>query len=145
MPAWAEVFADYEILQPFPQLGREVHRLDEAERTEKLLRRHMGVTVPAGRLLSLERRGWRRGAPQDAGIQSWLEREVPGGRAVVIDLDPGIAVGIVDMFPDQKIEAIWVNDVPYGDWFQRGGKVRLGDLDDVTVSEVLRDLAEVTR
>ncbi|MEU7716027.1 hypothetical protein AB0B03_29270, partial [Micromonospora chalcea] len=50
----------------------------------------------AGRLLSLERRGWRRGAPQDAGIQSWLEREVPGGRAVVIDLDPGIAVGIVD-------------------------------------------------
>ncbi|MFD6634996.1 DUF4132 domain-containing protein [Micromonospora chalcea] len=145
VPAWAEVFADYEILQPFPQLGREVHRLDEAERTEKLLHRHMGVTVPAGRLLSLERRGWRRGAPQDAGIQSWLEREVPGGRAVVIDLDPGIAVGIVDMFPDQKIEAIWVNDVPYGAWFQRGGKVRLGDLDDVTVSEVLRDLAEVTR
>ncbi|WP_174536592.1 WGR and DUF4132 domain-containing protein [Micromonospora chalcea] len=145
VPAWAEVFADYEILQPFPQLGRDVHRLDEAERTEKLLHRHMGVTVPAGRLLSLERRGWRRGAPQDAGIQSWLEREVPGGRAVVIDLDPGIAVGIVDMFPDQKIEAIWVNDVPYGDWFQRGGKVRLRDLDDVTVSEVLRDLAEVTR
>ncbi|MCZ7429114.1 DUF4132 domain-containing protein [Micromonospora sp. WMMA1949] len=145
VPAWAEVFADYEILQPFPQLGREVHRLDEAERTEKLLHRHMGVTVPAGRLLSLERRGWRRGTPQDAGIQSWLEREVPGGRAVVIDLDPGIAVGIVDMFPDQKIEAVWVNDVPYGDWFQRGGKVRLRDLDDVTVSEVLRDLAEVTR
>ncbi|MEU8071221.1 DUF4132 domain-containing protein [Micromonospora sp. NPDC049151] len=145
VPAWAEVFADYEILQPFPQLGREVYRLDEAERKEKLLHRHMGVTVPAGRLLSLERRGWRRGSPQDAGIQSWLEREVPGGRAVVIDLDPGIAVGLVDMFPDQKIEAIWVNDVPYGDWFQRGGKVRLRDLDDVTVSEVLRDLAEVTR
>ncbi|MEU5828763.1 DUF4132 domain-containing protein [Micromonospora tulbaghiae] len=145
VPAWAEVFADYEILQPFPQLGREVHRLDAAERGEALLHRHMGVTVPAGRLLSLERRGWRRGTPQDAGIQGWLERDVPGGRAVVIDLDPGIAVGVVDMFPDQKIEAIWVNDVPQGDWFQRGGKVRLGDLDDVTVSEVLRDLAEVTR
>ncbi|MEE3921667.1 DUF4132 domain-containing protein [Micromonospora sp. BRA006-A] len=145
VPAWAEVFADYEILQPFPQLGREVFRLDAAERAETLLRRHAGVTVPAGRLLSLERRGWRRGDPQDAGIQSWLEREVPGGRAVVIDLDPGIAVGIVDMFPDQKIEAIWVNDVPYGGWFQRDGKVRLGDLDDVTLSEVLRDLAEVTR
>ncbi|MEU1759712.1 DUF4132 domain-containing protein [Micromonospora sp. NPDC005686] len=145
VPAWAEVLADYEILQPFPQLGREVYRLDEAERKEKLLHRHMGVTVPAGRLLSLERRGWRRGSPQDAGIQSWLEREVPGGRAMVIDLNPGIAVGVVDMFPDQKIEAIWVNDVPYGDWFPRGGKVRLRDLDDVTVSEVLRDLAEVTR
>ncbi|MET7467897.1 DUF4132 domain-containing protein [Micromonospora sp. NPDC005599] len=145
VPAWAEVFADYEILQPFPQLGRDVYRLEAAERGETLLQRHMGVTVPAGRLLSLERRGWRRGTPQDAGIQSWLEREVPGGRAVVIDLDPGIAVGVVDMFPDQKIEAIWVNDVPYGDWFPRGGKVRLRDLDDVTVSEVLRDLAEVTR
>jgi hypothetical protein len=25
--AWAEVFADYEIIPPFPQLGRKVHRL----------------------------------------------------------------------------------------------------------------------
>src|SRR6185503_7071360 len=29
---WAEVFADYEILQPFPQLGRPVHALSEDER-----------------------------------------------------------------------------------------------------------------
>ncbi|MEU9739313.1 DUF4132 domain-containing protein [Micromonospora chersina] len=145
VPAWAELFADYEILQPFVQLGREVHRLTEAERDERLLHRHMGVAVPAGRLLSLERRGWRRGAPQDAGVQGWLERELPGGRAIVVDLDPGIAVGVVDMFPDQKLNAIWVNDRPEGDWYGRDGKVRFGDLDDVTVSEVLRDLAEVTR
>ncbi|MFG2054642.1 DUF4132 domain-containing protein [Micromonospora sp. NPDC048930] len=145
MPAWAELFADYEILQPFVQLGREVHRLTEAERDERLLHRHMGVSVPAGRLLSLERRGWRRGAPQDAGVQGWLERELPGGRALVIDLDPGIAVGVVDMFPDQKLEAIWVNDRPEGEWYGRDGKVRFGDLDEITASEVLRDLAEVTR
>ncbi|MGV9805748.1 DUF4132 domain-containing protein [Micromonospora chersina] len=145
VPAWAELLADYEILQPFAQLGRDVHRLTEAERDERLLHRHMGVAVPAGRLLSLERRGWRRGAPQDAGVQGWLERELPGGRAIVVDLDPGIAVGVVDMFPDQELNAIWVNDRPEGDWYGRDGKVRFGDLDDVTVSEVLRDLAEVTR
>ncbi|SBT39768.1 DUF4132 domain-containing protein [Micromonospora auratinigra] len=143
--AWAEVFADYEILQPFPQLGREVHRLTEAERDERLLHRHMGIEVPAGRLLSLERRGWRRGTPQDAGIQGWLERELPGGRAVVIDLDPGIAVGEVGFFPDQKLDAIWVNDRPEGGWHGRDGKVRFGELDEVTASELLRDLAEVTR
>ena len=30
--AWSELFADYEILQPFPQLGREVHTLTAEER-----------------------------------------------------------------------------------------------------------------
>ncbi|MEH0936392.1 DUF4132 domain-containing protein [Micromonospora psammae] len=145
LPAWAELFADYEILQPFAQLGREVHRLDPAERDERQLKRYVGLSVPAGRLLGLERRGWRRGRPQDAGVQSWLERELPGNRAVVVNIEPGIAVGVVDMFPDQNIEEIWLNDRPEGAWLPREGRLRFGDLDEVTASEVLRDLAEVVR
>ncbi|MEU5940444.1 DUF4132 domain-containing protein [Micromonospora sp. NPDC047548] len=145
LPAWAELFADYEILQPFAQLGREVHRFDDTERDERLLSRYAGVAVPTGRLLGLERRGWRRSGAQDNGVQPWLERELPGNRAIVVNIDPGITVGMVDMFPDQKIEDVWVNDRPEGDWYPRGGKVRFGDLDEVTASEILRDLAEVVR
>ncbi|MEH0846344.1 DUF4132 domain-containing protein, partial [Micromonospora sp. CPCC 205711] len=145
LPSWAELFADYEILQPFAQLGREVHRLADAERDERLLSRYAGVEVPTGRLLGLERRGWRRADAQDNGTQPWLERKLPGDRAIVININPGITVGVVDMFPEQKIEEIWVNDRPEGQWHARGGRVRFGELDEVTASEVLRDLAEVTR
>ena len=60
LAAWAELFADYEILQPFPQLGRAVHTLTDAERGASSLTRFAGITVPTGRLMSLERRGWRR-------------------------------------------------------------------------------------
>ncbi|MEU9508843.1 DUF4132 domain-containing protein [Micromonospora sp. NPDC048170] len=144
VPAWAELFADYEILQPFAQLGREVHHLADDEREQKMLDRFAGVGTEAARLLGLERRGWRRGAPQDAGVQCWLERAVPGDRAIVVDIEPGIAIGMVGEFAEQKITGVWVNDRPHGDWRGRG-RVRFGDLDPVVASELLRDLAEVTR
>jgi hypothetical protein len=143
LAAWSELFADYEILQPFPQLGREVHALTDEERAATGLARFTGVKVPTTKVLGLERRGWRRGQPQDAGIQGWMERVVPGGRAVVVDLDPGIVVGMVTEFPEQRLDSVWLNDRPTGGW-RPEGVLRFGELDPVTASEVLRDLTEVT-
>ncbi|MEW2352950.1 DUF4132 domain-containing protein [Spirillospora sp. NPDC029432] len=124
--AWSEVFADYEILQPFEQLGRPVHALTAAERETGRLARFEGVRVPAGDLLGLVRRGWERGAPLDAGIE--LEFTHPGpGCGVVIDLHPGLPVGE----PEDQI-------------FSRVRLVSTHDLDPVAVSEVLTDLVNVT-
>lgn len=141
--AWGEVFADYEILQPFPQLGRDVHTLTETELTAHRLTRFEGITVHVGKLLGLERRGWHRTSPEDAGIQGYVERELPGGGGVVIGLDPGIAVGVVGEFVDQKLTEIWVRRAQDSYW---GSKrvVSFGDLDRVTVSEIIRDLEEIT-
>ncbi|MFI0424106.1 WGR and DUF4132 domain-containing protein [Spongiactinospora sp. 9N601] len=125
LSAWAEVFADYEILQPFPQLGREVYAADAAEAA-----RMESAKVPTGRVIGLERRGWRRGAPQDAGIQCWLERDVPGGGSITIGLNPGIAVGDIEFWGEQSLVG-----VPTG----------TDDLDPITLSEILRDLREITR
>ncbi|MFG2039633.1 DUF4132 domain-containing protein [Dactylosporangium sp. NPDC048998] len=141
--AWSAVFADYEILQPFAQLARPVHELDDAERAAADLPRFRGRSVPTTKLLALERRGWRRGAPQDAGVQCWMWRPAPDGRAVVLDLDPGIAVGAVDALPDQEITHIWINDHPAGTWFPRTPTRPFATLDTVTASELLRDLTEV--
>ncbi len=60
--AWAEVFADYEILQPFAQLGRPVYRLTDDERGAVVLDRFGGVKFPTTKVFGLEHRGWRRGA-----------------------------------------------------------------------------------
>ncbi|OLT35567.1 hypothetical protein BJF79_32250 [Actinomadura sp. CNU-125] len=124
--AWSEVFADYEILQPFEQLARPVLALTEGERETGRLSRFEGAEVNVGDLLGLVRRGWERGAPMDAGIEN--EFSHPGtGCGVVIDLDPGIVVGD----PEDQI-------------FRRVRLVSTHDLDPVTVSEVLADLARVT-
>lgn len=121
--AWAEVFADYEILQPFPQLGRETYEPDET-----LLDEIHAAKVPTGKVIGLERRGWRRGAPQDAGIQLWIERDVPGGGMVTIGLMPGIAIGYLDFADEQTLVGVGVDG-----------------LDPITASEILRDLREITR
>jgi hypothetical protein len=122
--AWGEVFADYEIIQPFPQLGRETYPPDD-------LKRLLGAEVPTTRLLGLERRGWRREAPQDAGVQSRIERAA-GGFTVVVELDPGIPVGEPDALGDQRLADIRVHGA--------SGRQPFTALGPVVASEVIRDL-----
>jgi hypothetical protein len=141
--AWSELFADYEILQPFPQLGRTAHALTDEERKSGRLERFEDLTVPFGKVLGLVRRGWERGAPQDNGTEFWISRAVPGGGHVVINLDPGIQVGYVDMTPEQKLEQVWFGSRPDYGWAGRDTERCFGDLDPVTASEVLADLTEL--
>ncbi|MGW5051965.1 DUF4132 domain-containing protein [Actinokineospora sp. NPDC004072] len=140
LPAWSEVFADYEILQPFPQLGRPVHALTDAERAEPVLTRFDGQKTQAGRLMGLLRRGWERGDPQDAGIVHWFTKPLPDGRAVVANIEPGIAVGDLAMFEEQAFDGVHIDDTGLG--YHRAGSA-LGTLDPVTQSELITDLTEV--
>ncbi|MBN6037060.1 DUF4132 domain-containing protein [Amycolatopsis sp. 195334CR] len=143
--AWAELFADYEILQPFRQLGREVHKLTAAERAHHRLDRFADHTVPAGKLFGLGRSGWERSAAQDDGMRPWLFRRVGEASAVVIGLDPGIPFGLVDELPEQRITAVWLNDRPEGALMPRVSGLSFGSLDPVTASEVLAELTELIR
>jgi hypothetical protein len=138
LAAWAEVFADYEILQPFPQLSREVAPLT-TERAAAFIGRKAATTT----LLGLERRGWRRGRPQDAGVQGWFERDVPGGLHLVLAIDPGIAVGAIEVLGDQTVEAIFVAPSSGHHWFRPDQDDRIRELDPITAAEALRELTEV--
>ena len=108
------------------------------------LTRFENAVVPTGRLLGMQRRGWARGEPQDAGVERWFSREVGPNCFVVLDLDPGIAVGYVEEFPEQTLRTVWVNTRPDDHWPSRTTSLRFGDLDPVTASEVLADLTELT-
>ncbi|MFC4070059.1 DUF4132 domain-containing protein [Actinoplanes subglobosus] len=141
---WAEVFADYEILQPFPQLGRPVFALTEAERPAGSLKRFEGVTVPTTKVLTLDRRGWRRHEPVNAGIQTGFDRPAGPGQVVTVHLDPGI-VGQVGFHAEQKLVDVYLHDGSTGPWeISEGRLLPLGDLDPVMASEILRDLTDVT-
>ncbi|GLY05106.1 DUF4132 domain-containing protein [Actinoplanes sp. NBRC 101535] len=145
LAAWSEVFADYEILQPFPQLGRPVFALTAEEAAGTDLVRFEQLTVPATSVLSLERRGWQRESPQDAGIQGRIELTIAPGLEVGVDLEPGIVVGDVTHFPEQKLTDVYLHD---GTGSGRGadgrGRVPLSALSAVAASELLRDLTELT-
>ncbi|MFE5918463.1 DUF4132 domain-containing protein [Streptomyces sp. NPDC056468] len=142
--AWSELFADYEILQPFAQLGRAVHALTEEESAGHRLTRFEGATVPVGKLLGLTKRGWERGNPEDNGVERWFHRRIDDDHYVVIGLDEGIAVGMVDTFPDQTFENVWLDNSPGDYWSSRPYPLRFGDLSPVIASEILADLTEVT-
>ncbi|MEW1908460.1 DUF4132 domain-containing protein [Kitasatospora sp. NPDC085895] len=143
--AWSELFADYEILQPFRQLGRQVYALSDEERAgHRLARFENGPVLPTARLVGMERRGWQRGAPQDAGVERWLSRRVGPDRYVVLAPEHGIAVGMHDVYPEQRVETVWL-DIRPGDYWSRDRTFpTFAELDAVTASEVIADLTELT-
>ncbi|WP_406457171.1 DUF4132 domain-containing protein [Streptomyces sp. NBC_00876] len=141
---WSAVFADRETVQPFPQLGRAVFVPTEEEAAGHRLNRFEGTKVPTGKVLGLERRGWQRGVPQDAGVERWISKRLGDDCYLVIALNTGIAVGVVDMFPDQTLETVWLGTQPADYWQRDSYELRFGDLDAVTVSELLADLAGLT-
>ncbi|MFG1992792.1 DUF4132 domain-containing protein [Actinoplanes sp. NPDC048988] len=145
LAAWSELFADYEILQPFPQLSRSTFALSGEEANTSRLTRFEQVTVPTTKLLGLERRGWRRETPQDAGMQSRFELAVAAGVEVAVEIEPGIAVGYVGEFGDQKITMVMLHNGTGSRWHSDPrGQLALGELDPVVASEIIRDLTEVT-
>lgn len=133
---FGQSFADYELLQPFKQLGRETYALTAEEATLPSVARWNGKKIPTGKVLGLEARGWRRGTPQDGGHIGWMEKQV-GEEVLTVELDPGIAVGMIDEFPEQQIYGLGLGD----DWrWRKQSQKMLGDLDVIVISEALRDV-----
>ncbi|WP_179276268.1 DUF4132 domain-containing protein [Rhodococcus sp. 06-235-1A] len=126
---WSEVFADYEILQPFAQLGRPVHDPLPGDVDGTGLARFTGVTATPSQALRLTHRGWE---PVWENPGSWgqgLLYELSDSVSVLLGLDPGMGTGDpYNGYPDQKLVSVDL----------RGGT--LDDVDRATVSELIADL-----
>ncbi|MDX3660736.1 DUF4132 domain-containing protein [Streptomyces sp. ID05-26A] len=141
LAAWGEVFADYEILQPFPQLSRPAHAFLPDEDRVPQLQKYVGLPVPVGKVLGLAKRGWVRGTPLDAGVEEWITRPLPSGGALVACLDPGIAIGAVDIYPEVKFSALYYAENGAGHWSPpRDGGPPTFAVDQVTASELISEL-----
>ncbi|GAA4385118.1 hypothetical protein GCM10023088_54300 [Actinomadura verrucosospora] len=135
--AWAELFADYEILQPFEQLGRPVHRLTEAERAAHRLARVEGLVLPYGKAKGHSQGRWESVDADGGFAGGWLARRDPAGLYVVARLSPGLGHYMYGEGEDQKIEAVWAAPAPGR---VPEGTVPLGRVDPVTMSEAVHDL-----
>ena len=136
---WTELFADYQLLQPFEQLAREVHACPAAD--EESAELPADREVSSGRLFALRHRGWSARTTHvlggslpihkgydDGGADRTVhlfERELPDGHLAWIAVEPGL---------------ISPKDTPT----QRVTRVRcgasLGGLSPIAYSELIRDV-----
>jgi predicted DNA-binding WGR domain protein len=134
---FGQVFSDYEILQPFPQLGREVLLMSEGELAQSSCERFKGKRIATGSAYGLQHRGWRHGDAQDAGWVGWFTKQLPGGLEAQIELDPGTVVGDIQYEPKQTLGALTLRRS--GSW-DAAGLRPFSSLSAVARSELLRDL-----
>jgi predicted DNA-binding WGR domain protein len=142
--AWAQVFADYEIIAPFPQLGRTVHRLEKGEEERTSLDRFNGNQLPAPTLVfALEKMGWVRGTAMDAGCFDEHSRQFPAANVTaVLTYDGNVGMGYIS--PDERLAVTGCHFVsgmrePSG-YSRRSKGIELGRVDPVVLSETLHDL-----
>ncbi|GAB2830016.1 hypothetical protein GCM10027176_38030 [Actinoallomurus bryophytorum] len=135
--AWAELLADYEILQPFDQLGRPVYRLTDDERTAHRLARVEGLVLPYGKAKGHSQGRWESLDANGDFAGGWLARRDPAGLYVVADLSPGLHHYMYGEGEDQKINTLWAGPAPDS---SPKDSVPLGEVDPVTMSEAVHDL-----
>jgi Domain of unknown function (DUF4132) len=138
LPGWAQIIADYEILQPFPQVNRPLVRLTEAERAATGL---TGSPPPATeRIVRMLRERWQgNGFGTASRVHDQLTRGLPGGLTLVVELDPGVATSSAAGSGDQRITEIWLDDT-WSDHWQVARRVPMGAGDPAALSELLVEL-----
>jgi hypothetical protein len=134
--AFSQVFADYEIAQPFKQLARETYAFTAQEKLESTTARFGGKIVFAGSILALLHRGWVRADVDGVSVLSYGRPANDGLRAEV-RLDPGTPIGEAMSEPRQKIVAL---ELRRPDNAGRAPAAPFGELDPLLASEVLRDI-----
>ncbi|MFC5749115.1 DUF4132 domain-containing protein [Actinomadura rugatobispora] len=137
--AWGQVFADYELLQPFQQLARTVHALTDEERGSTKLTRFEGGTVHFGRILGMTSRGWELGEKETGGFRRQVMLMTPDERHLMVQFEPGIRVIAPEDFAEQDIRDVSLFTGRYS-----GKRHPFGELDPVTASELLTDLTRLT-
>lgn len=144
---WGGVFGDYEIVPPFPQLGRAINHLDPKEAKATELGRFKGVKLYAPTMVfGLEHLGWVRDGGGDGGGFSGHSKHFPfAGVTANVTYDGMVAYGFIN--PDELLtfETCYftADEGERKTWRYRENRMKLSDVDPVVTSEVIKDLSEL--
>ncbi|WP_156925840.1 DUF4132 domain-containing protein [Glycomyces arizonensis] len=129
---WSELFADYELLQPFAQLARPAMAFTPEEDATGRLERFEGREVSTGALMGLAAKGWDRSESWRGGWEAGMSYVLPEAGVLAI----GLGAGTRDT--TQTITSVRLHR-------SEGSDASLLDADPVLASEVLAGLAKVTK
>jgi predicted DNA-binding WGR domain protein len=138
--AWGKLFGDYELAQPFEQLGRATYRLAPHELGGTGLGRFDGRVVETRKLLALLSRGWRKGAAQDAGGIHELYKPINAALLAVLPISTGLNAGGMDYVDANQTLGTIDFSPSEPSWGSRTDAVALSTLDEVVLSETIRDI-----
>lgn len=139
--AWSEHLADYEIIQPFPQLGRRLFHIEDAEESDTATHRYAKTKFKSGVIRDvLVRGGWQR---DTAFLRREYERTFLGDKVVAIaTMEPGVQAGDASYeIADQTIDTI-----EFRKKMGRGKSTTpmpLSEVPKIVFSEAVLDLADV--
>ncbi len=143
--AWGQVLSDYDRVPPFTQLSRKTYALDDAEKETTEITRYAQLKIEAVVLIGvLQKLGWVRGAVGDGGMYYEHAKPFYANTVTAVIQYPGVPMGYLVGWQDQVIEhcffvpGIYKPDDAYP---KHENLLKLGDVDPVVMSEVLRDLA----
>ncbi|MEU8241825.1 DUF4132 domain-containing protein [Actinoplanes missouriensis] len=136
---WAQIFADYEILQPFPQVNRPAVTLTAEQRAATSLA-GFGPVAPDG-IAEMVAGRWRgNGYYSPAHLHTQLTRELPGELTLLVELTPGVPMSTYTApAGEQRITEIWL-DHSWSDHWQLARRIPFGAADPAALSEVLVEL-----
>ena len=131
MQEWAEVFSDYELSQPFSQLSRPLYYLTDEERSSCRVHRFDQVRFAMGSLIGLKSasKGWDAFS-HGGGCCDGFSKRVKGHN---------LRIALIERF------GMW-ESVPTDDLGYAIEPIELPKaIDDLTASELLRDIDEMAR
>jgi predicted DNA-binding WGR domain protein len=143
--AWGQVLGDYEIIAPFPQLGRPVYALEPDEARGSEIKRFGTVKIPAGAYMgTMEKLGWTRGSASDHGVITEFLKPFPAADVTaIVENEDGVMLGLgLDASGDQRITRCFFLNGVYTpmDYPYHKDLPPLKDVAPLAVSEVLADL-----
>lgn len=143
---WGEVLSDYEIVSPFPQLGRAIYSLEKGEENKDSIERFHGLKLVAPTLVfTLEKLGWTRGVAMDGGCFTEHSKQFPAANVTaVVNYEGTVAMGYIDPNEILTLESICFcsgmrSPSGYG-WDKSDKKLKLAEVPPVVCSEVVADL-----
>ncbi|SNY70500.1 DUF4132 domain-containing protein [Paractinoplanes atraurantiacus] len=140
---WRQIFADYEILQPFPQLNRPFVALTEEQRAATSLPGFGPVAT--GAVVGLLNRGWLgNGFHNGTRLHTQLAHALPGDLTLLIEVDPGVSTSSLNSVDEQRITEIWIDDAGSDHW-QVARTTPMGAGDAAALSELLTGLDATLR
>ncbi|MED2257249.1 DUF4132 domain-containing protein [Brevibacillus parabrevis] len=147
LAGWRTQLEDYEISQPFDQLNRELFLPTEEElKADEVLRLPDGAYTPTAFAKTMEKYGWIKGTPQDAGF--YYEFYKLYGNVVAELKISGASISYYDGMDDVTLEslAFYPNDDSQYKYmyFKPIDRLKLATLPARIFSETLYDVVRAT-
>ena len=144
---WGEVLSDYELVAPFPQLGREIYRLEPGEESQIEWSRFSGIKLPAPTVVfTLEKLGWSRGAAMDGGGFAEHSKEFPSANiTAIVTYEGNVGMGYIDPSEILTLEDVFfvpgLHSRTDFNWMGKKNCLNLSQVSEIVISEVIADMA----